>query len=211
MSVFFQKGGRAATSRAIGIVRYARIGFKGETAFREREGAAQAGLGLGLRGCGSGCFRGGCRRADRHGDGGQRIDAIGAEAVAAVEALQIFEETLINGSTDPATGHATRSATDQATDQGAGKSADTATDGSGDSAEGKTDLSAGDGTGSTAGCPADRADEGAGFLGQVLGDDALGSADWAIEGHANTPLKVGDDDKNPPAMPYGRHGWRMGG
>ena len=170
-----------------------------ETTFREREGSAQVGLGLGLRGCGSGCFRGGCRRADRHGDGGQRIDAIGAETVAAVEALQVVEDTLIDGGTDACTRQAAGGATHQAANQGAGKAADTATDRTGESPEGKADLSASDGTGSTACCPADRADEGAGFLGQVLGDDALGTTDWAIEGHGDSPdLSV--TNKNPPAV-----------
>jgi hypothetical protein len=166
----------------------------GETAFREREGPEQAGLGLGLgfglQGFGSGGFRRYCRRVDRYGKGGQRIGTVGTEAAAAVQALQVVEDTIIDGGTDTGTCQATGSAADQTTYQGTGKPADTPADGTGERPEGKADLGASNGTGSPTSCPADRPDERAGFLGQILGDDALGTTDWAIQTHGETPSKV---------------------
>ena len=53
--------------------------------------------------------------------------------------------------------------------------------------EGKADLGTSNGTGSPISCPADRPDERAGLLGQVFGDDALGTTDGAIEGHGDSP------------------------
>ena len=191
MRVSFRESGRAETSREIGIVECTRIELRGRRPSANGKGQCQL-LRVGLAGIrfSAGGFGCGCRRGDRNGDGGQRIDTIGAEAVTAVETLQIFEETIIDGGTDTGTRQAAGSAADQATDQGAGKAADTATDGAGESTEGETDLGAGDGTGGTACCPADRADEGAGLLGQVFGDDALGTADWAIEAHGKLLGKV---------------------
>ena len=86
--------------------------IEGETAFRKWEGSAPAGLGLGLWRFGSGCFGCGCRRVDLDGDGGQRINTIGAEAVTAIETLEIIEDAFINGGTDAATGQATGGAAD---------------------------------------------------------------------------------------------------